>query len=110
MIEIELAQNAIGEAIRHGADDEAMLWFAQAQAYATIATAEQLQRIAASLEAIGHALDILAHPNRIVAPDPQDYVSEDDYRQAAELYAYHKGSKPGESLDEYRARAFGPEW
>lgn len=72
---------------------------ADAAIYAAIATAEQLKRIA----------DVLEHPNRILAPDPQDYYREDEYNKAAELHDYHKNSNPGESLDEYRQRFAQPE-
>ena len=66
-------------------------------AYAAIAQTEQLKRIA-------DALDLMAHPNRIVAPDAQDYYSEDEYHAAAELFDYHKNSRPGESMGEYKIR------
>jgi hypothetical protein len=78
-------------------------FFRKAQAYAAIAQAEQLKRIA-------DALDIMAHPKRIVAPDPQDYFSEDEYNTAAANYDYNKNSKPGESMAEYRTRTSGPDW
>jgi hypothetical protein len=65
--------------------------------YAAIAQAEQLKRIA-------DALDIMAHPNRLASPDPQDYYSEDEYNRAAERYDYHRNSRPGESMTEYHAR------
>jgi hypothetical protein len=65
--------------------------------YAAIAQAEALKRIAEYLQ-------VLTYPNRIIAPDPQDYYREDEYNEAAELYDYHKNSNPGESLDEYKQR------
>lgn len=66
-------------------------------AYAAIAQASALERIA-------DALEIIAHPNRKVAPDPQDYYGEDEYNEAAKMYDYHKNSRRGESVGEYVAR------
>lgn len=72
-----------------------------ALAYAAIAQAFATERQAAALERIASALE---HPNRLRAPDPQDYYSGDEYRQAADLHDYWTNSHPGENLDEYKQR------
>jgi hypothetical protein len=94
------AKQLIQDAYYHDRD-RADVETAMAAVHAQIAQAEQLKRIA-------DALDIMAGSplgaNRILAPDPQDYYSEDEYNKAAEEYDYHKNSRPGESLGEYKAR------
>lgn len=92
-----LEEIKLAEDISYGHDLTLDMALTSAQAYAAIAQAEQLKRIA-------DALEIMAHPNRIVAPDPQDYFSEDAYNTAAENYDYNKNSRAGESMSEYKAR------
>jgi cell division protein FtsB len=83
------------------ADSDISTYAAMAQAYAAIAQAEAAERQATALERIADALE---HPNRIYAPDPQDYYSEAEYLAAAERHDYNRFSRPGESYGEYKAR------
>jgi hypothetical protein len=91
--------NALEQAKRHmikaeETPDIDTKWTELIVAYAAIAQAAALERIA----------DALEHPNRIYAPDPQDYYREDEYLKAAEKFDFNRFSRPGESMGEYKAR------